>query len=263
MSARLAMRVWESDLPPHLKATAGVLALFANDDGERIYPSIPRVAWLLGKSARRTTADVTCLCNLGVLIPVTPRTGGGGRRGRTTHYELDISALPCRDAWAPQPGHSRQPFSGHNPDAGVSVAPAEPGHQRLESLTPVAGTLTSTAQTPDAHVIRSFRDHSLESSESKSPAATRTNGSSRKNSQQEIAVRVEISAITKRLLSEPPPQHGASLRACVVEELARQGLSASDEDLSQQIGMVQIGLRLGMVKQWRPAISRVRAEAIA
>ena len=98
ISARLAMRIFESDLPPHLKQTAAVLALFASEDGRKIFPAVPRIAYLVGKSARQVRADVSELCDRGVLVPVTPRTGGFGR---TTHYVLIEDALPLREPWTP------------------------------------------------------------------------------------------------------------------------------------------------------------------
>ena len=72
----MAMRVLESDLQPHLKMTAAVLALFGSDSGEKIYPSVSRLAWLLSKTPRRVTADLTALIEAKVLIPVTDRNGG-------------------------------------------------------------------------------------------------------------------------------------------------------------------------------------------
>ena len=79
MSSRLAMAVLESDLPRSLKPTAVTLALFANDDGERCFPSVSRIAWLLSKTPKNVSSDLTELCEVGVLIPLTPRSGGRGR----------------------------------------------------------------------------------------------------------------------------------------------------------------------------------------
>jgi hypothetical protein len=108
MSAKLAMRVHESDLPPRLKLTAAVLALFfASDTGENIFPSVGRVAWLTGKSDRQIRADLGALCRIGVLTAVTARTGGAGR---TTRYRLEAHRLPARQQWA-RKGGSPQPRS--------------------------------------------------------------------------------------------------------------------------------------------------------
>lgn len=173
MSARLAMKVWESGLRPHLKSVAGVLALFANDQGERIYPSVSRLAWLLGKTPRRVSADLTALIDLGVLIPVTPRTGGVGKRGgKSTHYEMDVTALPTRDSWRHEPGHPRQGSETSNPDTHVTLVHAQPGHGRPNTLTPVTATLTPMTEYPDAHVSQSLRDPSVESSKRKTPPAS-------------------------------------------------------------------------------------------
>jgi hypothetical protein len=95
------MRVLESALAPHLKFTAAALALFARDDGTEIFPSVGRVAFLIGKTERAVRGDLAALCEAGVLVPETPRTGG---RSRMTRYRLAESALPQRDAWSHKRG---------------------------------------------------------------------------------------------------------------------------------------------------------------
>ena len=152
------MKVWESALPRHLKPTAGILALFANDYGEKVFPSVARVAWLAGKAERRVTADLTDLCKLGVIAPVTPRTGGGGNRGRTTRYVF--VELPEREPWKPR--HQRQGSPAANPDTSVRVEPEEPRRFEHETLTSATGTLTPVTANPDAHVTRSVSESKQE-----------------------------------------------------------------------------------------------------
>ena len=128
MSAKLAMRVFESALPPHLKVTAAVLALFATDEGERVFPSLRRLSWLVGKAHRHVRADVKDLRDRGVLVVLTPmrrheKTGAhvpvGGRHA-TTRYRLDAEALPSRPAWQKE-GRSRPGIAPTNSDAGVPL----------------------------------------------------------------------------------------------------------------------------------------------
>ena len=100
MSAKLAMRVLESGLSPDLKPMAVAMALFANDEGDRIYPGVDRVAHLLGIERRSAERQLSKLRRLGILVPQSDTTGGrlpGGRRGRSVLYHLDGDALPVRD----------------------------------------------------------------------------------------------------------------------------------------------------------------------
>lgn len=168
MSSKLAMRVLESDLPRHLKATATTLALFANDEGLRIYPSVARVAWLVGKSASRVTDDLSALCRLGVLVPLTARAGG---RGRATEYHLDVSALPSRPPFKSKPHRGREGFASVNPTADAMVSDAEcPGpnqestSQTVETPALAPETPTLVSENPHAHEVPALRELSRESS---------------------------------------------------------------------------------------------------
>jgi hypothetical protein len=142
------------------------MALFADEHGEHIYPSVPRVAWLLGKGPRRVTADITALVALGVLEPLTSRRGG---RNRTTQYRFNVADLPKRPAWKPR--HERHPLERDNPDSGVSVSAAKPRRDDHETMTSTAETLTWATQNPDVHVSRSFSDRSEEQKEDRAPSA--------------------------------------------------------------------------------------------
>jgi biotin operon repressor len=103
MSSKLAMRVLESDLSADLRLVTTVLALFGNDAGERIYPSVARVAHLAGKSRRAVEKQMARLRSMGVLVPITGEHGGRlpGGRGRSVLYSLDVEALPQRSTFAP------------------------------------------------------------------------------------------------------------------------------------------------------------------
>ncbi len=90
------MTILESNLLAALKPTAVALALFADERGGRVFPSVSRLAWLRGMSERGIQKHLSALRDLGVLVPVTRGTGG---RGRTTRYRIDVSALPARASY--------------------------------------------------------------------------------------------------------------------------------------------------------------------
>jgi hypothetical protein len=175
MSAKIAMLVLESGLAHRLKLTAVAMALHADEDGGRIFPSIGRVARLVGKTSRRIRDDVTALCGLGVLEPI----GDGGRRGgkgRSTVYRLNLESL--------KGGHQRPPYNGSNADAGVHViAPnadavvrvfiSKGGRSGHERRTLAAQTRTLAAPNADASVLRSSIDQSIDLPEKRTAAAPR------------------------------------------------------------------------------------------
>jgi hypothetical protein len=214
MSARLAMRVWESALPPHLKALAGVMALFANDEGENIYPSVGRLAWLVSKTDRRVRADLTSLINMGVLIPTTARDGGGAGRGRSTRYELDVSALPVRAQWNRKPGRTHQGSLSGNPDADVRVPEEKPGHFEQITRTPVTETLTPVTENPDVHVRRAFRDL-LE-----------------REREEQVNIARYVSELAKRLLSQQHIETHADLCTAIREQIDRD-VPVTDEEIAR------------------------------
>jgi hypothetical protein len=128
VSATLAMRVTESTLPSHLKWTLVVLALYATDSGDRVFPSVARVAWQLGVSDRQARANIAALCALGVLVPVTPRKGGAGK---TTEYRIDVNVLPAGEFQKPG---SRLPRSiTKNPEVHFPVQNPKPGSAAPET----------------------------------------------------------------------------------------------------------------------------------
>ena len=128
------MTILESDLPAALKPTAVALALFADERGERVFPSVGRLAWLRGLSERAIQKHVSALRELGVLVPVTRGTGG---RGRTTCYRVDVSALPARDAYKPRtsiPG-----FNTQKSEQGFALSGSETVNGEAETTNSGAG----------------------------------------------------------------------------------------------------------------------------
>ncbi len=176
MSMKLVRAIFESDLPPHLKATAAALATFGHNggvgkDGQPIFAGMERVAWLLGKTERRVRADVAELLALGCLelIQANNRGGRGDNSGKTrstSTYRLPAEHLPTRESYeyGCNPGKRRKPgrhcpplctntdsdvrLSEPDPAADVRVSNSKPGHGEQE-------TRTSEAQNPDASVSRS------------------------------------------------------------------------------------------------------------
>jgi len=89
MSARLVAAVFNSALPAWLKPYATAFASFAADDGSRVYPSIARVAKMVGRSPRATQTAAAELRRRKVLVLERQRA-----RDRATRYAFDPAALP-------------------------------------------------------------------------------------------------------------------------------------------------------------------------
>jgi len=93
MSGLLVSRVLESALPPWLRPFATVLASFADDDGQKIFPSVKRVARMAGRSERQAARALRTLRAYGVIEPV----GFAPRRSNAravVQYRFHVGALP-------------------------------------------------------------------------------------------------------------------------------------------------------------------------
>ena len=91
MSGRLVSYVLDSALPAWLKPYATAFASFANDDGSSVFPTLTRVATMVGRSrrsARRATRD---LRRLGVLVPIAPPG-----HYHAIEYRFNAARLPLR-----------------------------------------------------------------------------------------------------------------------------------------------------------------------
>ena len=150
-TSAIARLILASGLPYPIKCLAVALGLYGNRNGRNIYPSVGRLAHELGITQRSVQRQLGELITIGVLLPVTPRTGG---RGRTTVYELDLEALPDREPY--QPRHRRQGLETAKGDTRVTVtgkgdiAGGKPRHLRHERV-------TAEAQNRDIGVTRSGR----------------------------------------------------------------------------------------------------------
>jgi hypothetical protein len=92
MSGRLVSIVFESGLPAWLKPYAAACASFANDDGTQVYPSVVRIARMVGRCERATQTAMQELRRRGVLLIVT-----APGRHRATGYRFNAHALPYVD----------------------------------------------------------------------------------------------------------------------------------------------------------------------
>lgn len=105
-------QVWASDLPADEKFLALCLADFADDQGERIYPSQAYMAWKTGRTDRAVRKTLRRLIDRGLLQAIEGQ--GGGRNsagaGQTVHYRMKVSALPARDAYIRNPEQSSDLF---------------------------------------------------------------------------------------------------------------------------------------------------------
>jgi hypothetical protein len=89
MSGRLVSAVFESTLPSWLKPYAAACATFAADDGSRVFPSVARIARLVGRTERSTQRALQELRDRGVLV-VEVAAG----RYRPTRYRFRATLLP-------------------------------------------------------------------------------------------------------------------------------------------------------------------------
>ena len=128
MSIKIMSAVWDSGLDKNLKAVALAYADFANDNGDRIYPSIDRVAWKTGYNRRSVQRITKALCDLGVLRMIKETSG---RPGETNRYKFIVENLP-----------KREPYTGDIDDmTGDTVSPVR--------VTSTTRRVTSTTQTGD------------------------------------------------------------------------------------------------------------------
>jgi len=230
MSGKLAMRVLESDLNARLKPVAVALALFGTDAGDSIFPSVARLAWLLGLSHREVQRKLSRLRQLGVLIPQTPLTGGAGR---TVHYKLDLAP---RAAWEPR--HARRSSQDENYDTRVTVSDSERVTAQTQTTTPVTERVTPPSQNPDARVTRSVSDLPEEDKQIK-----------KKNTGAQRRDFVEENGGRRRELQEfrksSSPEQFAQLRAEAEAELKGFHFSAAEYDCFLEKQMLLILERAG------------------
>jgi hypothetical protein len=100
LSAKLLGEVWELELAGHLQPVLLALADHAKPDGSDCYPSVGRVAWMLGKDRRTVQRAFRELEELGLLRLIEP----GGGKGNPGLYTIDLSRAPRKPPFVPLRG---------------------------------------------------------------------------------------------------------------------------------------------------------------
>ena len=144
MSIKVMTRVWESKLPKDEKFILLAYADWANDEGENVYPSIGRVAWKCGYSARHVQRVTRSLAEQGIMEYVG--RGVKTRTGWTNRYKIHVGNLPAR----PDYGESR--------DDSLSPLESEGVTSVQQGVTPMHEGVTSTTPRGDMGDTRSIRD---------------------------------------------------------------------------------------------------------
>jgi|SRR5580765_900283 len=145
------MRVYESALDSSLKPTAALLALFGTDDGDKIFPSIARLAFLLGVTRRTVDRHLQQLRDLGVLTALG--------RGRTIIYRLRPDALPQRDPYTRQ---ARLFGEDEANDLGIACSENRHATSATEITILASRHTTLASQTYDPGIAPSLSDQSEE-----------------------------------------------------------------------------------------------------
>ena len=89
MGLRLQRKVLRSALPADVRFAALVMALYADEDGGSIFPTIDTLAADMGVSRATVKRQRKKLCDLGVLVKARP----GGGRHRSAHYKFLVDRL--------------------------------------------------------------------------------------------------------------------------------------------------------------------------
>ena len=144
MSIKVMTRVWESKLPKDEKFILLAYADWANDEGENVYPSIGRVAWKCGYSARHVQRVTRSLAEQGIMEYVG--RGVKTRTGWTNRYRIHVGNLPAR----PDYGESRDDSLSPLENEGVTSV--------QQGVTPMHEGVTSTTPRGDMGDTRSIRD---------------------------------------------------------------------------------------------------------
>jgi len=149
----LQARILYSTLPDHLKPTALAYAQHMNNHSRKTWPSVSRIAELLGKDRRTIGRNLTELEALKVFVPHRARTGGRGEAG-VTPYSINVDELHanCDIDVAVSDSTGDLPYE-ENCDTDVAVSDST----IQETATPVAETATSVAGNCDTGVAGTVR----------------------------------------------------------------------------------------------------------
>ena len=116
MSGRLVSAVFDSALPAWLKPYAAAFASFAADDGSRVYPTIGRIARMVGRCERSTHTAVAELRRRRILECIAP-----SGHATATRYHFNTAALPYAGDGAQLPILFEQPRSPQPKPAKASI----------------------------------------------------------------------------------------------------------------------------------------------
>jgi hypothetical protein len=161
MSGRYVSRVLESNLPAYLSKTAEALATFADDDGYKIWPSVPYVAWLTKQSERTVQNHLAALRKLEILVEHRPAT-----QHRPTEYRMDLTKLPTRPAFRlpevqlvapldPSPGVQPPPRGATSDARGATAVAPDP------SLDPKTVQTHTARATPEVQRVAPLDEPAL------------------------------------------------------------------------------------------------------
>lgn len=140
-SFRHQRTVWESTLPPHLKLVALALLSFADADGRNIYPSVSRVAGMVGKSARAVQTDIGALLSAGLFV----LESRGGGRAKTARYRFAKDEVDFE-------------VSTKNSEVDFGVSDTEPRTGAWKTRKSGAERVKPTAKKGEARFTRSIHD---------------------------------------------------------------------------------------------------------
>ena len=131
MSGRLVSAVFDSALPAWLKPYAAAFASFAADDGSRVYPTIGRIARMVGRSVRQTQKAVTELRRRRIL-ELEARSG----RYLATRYHFNTEALAYAGDGDQLPFSFDIPVRAQRKMAKALINPRFPQFQQASTGTP-------------------------------------------------------------------------------------------------------------------------------
>jgi len=97
MSVRHITKAFRLDLECRLKFVVVALADNADDENDKLWPSVGFIAWKTGQSERQVQRSFQYLRQVGALIPLERESGG---RHRSIVYRLDLEMLPLAEPYA-------------------------------------------------------------------------------------------------------------------------------------------------------------------
>ena len=140
MSVKVMAKVWDADLPPHLKLTLLAYADAAEHDGSEIWPGHQRLEWMTSYSRSQVERNTRDLIKRGVLVRVTR-----GRKGRRASFQIPLDALDIVSHIATQ---SDSDSVASEPDSVASEALKGRTDATPPVLDPSLPSVLKTAATP-------------------------------------------------------------------------------------------------------------------